>query len=42
MVPNLIPDEEATASEVATELEKVDPVRIVVQKNERVVSKEKY
>ncbi len=39
MVPNLIPDEEATAKEVAEELEKVDPVRIVVQKNERIVSK---
>jgi putative nucleotidyltransferase with HDIG domain len=39
MVPNLIPDEEATAKEVAAELQKVDPVRIVVQKNERVVSK---
>ena len=39
MVPNLIPDEEATAKEVAGELAKVDPVRIVVQKNERIVSK---
>lgn len=39
MVPNLIPDEEATAQEVANKLAKVDPVRIVIQKNERIVSK---
>lgn len=39
LVPNLVPDEEATSLEVEKALEKVDPVRIVVQKDERVVSK---
>lgn len=39
MKANLLPDQEATAKEVALELEMVEPVRIVVQKNERVVSK---
>lgn len=39
MLPNLIPDAEATAQAVERELEKVDPVRIVIQKNERIVSK---
>ena len=38
-VPNLVPDPEATQREVENQLAKVDPVRIVIQKNERIAAK---
>ena len=39
MQANLLPDHEATEKERAQEVENVEPVRIIVQKNEKIVSK---